>query len=200
MTAPDGAAPVATGPSLASVWRGLRRHGRRGLRLGAALQAFCQLTGYDGTTAGPTGRRRPGRWTGPSRSASTPTSRDLPWDFSPADHPDQSRSARPNWPLSRHQHSDKPITGRAVYNVVPEQAGAYFEKLECFCFSDQTIGRARRVEFPVVFFVDPEFATIRDRTEGQVTLSYTFFRVAPSRGRPKLSRAPGPWRTAAAGL
>ena len=76
-------------------------------------------------------------------------------------------------PLPKH----KPVTGRAIYNVVPESAGAYFQKLECFCFSDQTIPAKTTIEFPVVYFVDPKFAEdFETKGKGEVTLSYTFFR------------------------
>jgi cytochrome c oxidase assembly protein Cox11 len=72
--------------------------------------------------------------------------------------------------------SDHPITGRAVYNVTPELAGAYFRKLECFCFSDQTVAARTTVEFPVVYFVDPKFAEdFNTRGKSEVTLSYTFY-------------------------
>ncbi|RYG02493.1 MAG: cytochrome c oxidase assembly protein, partial [Caulobacteraceae bacterium] len=73
-------------------------------------------------------------------------------------------------------NGDKAWTGRATYNVVPEQAGPYFQKLECFCFSDQTIAAGETIEFPVVYFVDPKFAEdFETKGKGEVTLSYTFF-------------------------
>jgi cytochrome c oxidase assembly protein subunit 11 len=65
--------------------------------------------------------------------------------------------------------------------VVPEQAGPYFRKLECFCFLDQTLRPGETRQFPVVYFVDPKFVDdpeTKDRTA--VTLSYTFFPVANS--------------------
>jgi cytochrome c oxidase assembly protein subunit 11 len=73
-------------------------------------------------------------------------------------------------------HGDKPMTGRASYNVVPEQAGPYFQKLECFCFTSQTIAAGQTVEFPVVYFVDPQYVDDPE-TKGkqELTLSYTFF-------------------------
>ena len=78
-------------------------------------------------------------------------------------------------------NADHPITGRAVFNVVPEQAGAYFQKLECFCFSDQTIGAHQTVDMPVLYFVDPKYVSDPDtKNEPDVTLSYTFFPVGAS--------------------
>jgi cytochrome c oxidase assembly protein subunit 11 len=73
-------------------------------------------------------------------------------------------------------HADHPITARAVFNVAPEQAGVYFRKLACFCFSDQTVAAGATVEMPVLYFVDPKYDSDFETTNGQViTLSYTFF-------------------------
>ena len=68
------------------------------------------------------------------------------------------------------------MTGRAVYNILPESAGPYFSKLECFCFKNQTLQPGETAEFPVVYFVDPRYARDKDATSsGQITLSYTFY-------------------------
>ena len=73
-------------------------------------------------------------------------------------------------------HSDKPVTARAVFNVVPEQAAVYFRKLSCFCFSDQTVAAGATVEMPVLYFVDPKYAQDFETRNGKsITLSYTFF-------------------------
>lgn len=72
-------------------------------------------------------------------------------------------------------HSDHAVTGMASYNVVPEVAGYFFNKMACFCFTEQTLQPGERVAMPVSFFVDPEM--VRDRDAGRVrmiTLSYTF--------------------------
>lgn len=72
--------------------------------------------------------------------------------------------------------SDHPIVARAAYNVVPEQAGPYFQKLQCFCFDDQTIPAGQTMKFPVQYFVAPELATDREaRGITEITLSYTFY-------------------------
>lgn len=87
--------------------------------------------------------------------------------------------------------SDQPIHATASYNVVPENAGAYFQKLQCFCFDGQTIEPGQTVQFPVQYFVAPEIATDRE-AQGikEITLSYTFY---PTKGETN------PTRTAAIG-
>jgi cytochrome c oxidase assembly protein subunit 11 len=82
-------------------------------------------------------------------------------------------------------NSDQPETGRAVYNVSPATAGAYFSKLQCFCFTNQTVQPHQTVRFPVVYYVDPRFGTNDDtRDIAQITLSYTFYPAKPLANSP----------------
>ena len=142
-----------------------------------AYRTFCQLTGFDGTV---------------SKAEAAPTQvldktllvrfdtnvrGDLPWDFKAEQHSQTLRIGETGTAFFKVTNtSDRPITGRATYNVVPEQAGPYFRKLECFCFSDQTIQPGQTVEFPMIYFVDPEYAEdFETRGKGEITLSYTYF-------------------------
>jgi cytochrome c oxidase assembly protein subunit 11 len=153
-------------------------------------KAFCEATGFDGTVR---------------RSDAAPTQvlaktltirfdanvRDLPWDFTALQTSQQVKIGETKVALFRvTNRSSKPITGRAVFNVVPEQAGAYFEKLSCFCFTDQTIQAGQTVEMPVLYFVDPKYAENPDtRGKGEVTLSYTFFPAVDAKPTAKVAAA-----------
>lgn len=139
-------------------------------------KAFCQLTGFDGTvrkaSAAPTrvlDRKLTIRFDA--------NVRDLPWTFTPNQVSQELKIGDTGLAFFRVTNNGKtPLTGRASYNVVPESAGLYFQKLECFCFSDQTIAPGATVEFPVVYFVDPKFADdFETKGAQEVTLSYTFF-------------------------
>ena len=79
--------------------------------------------------------------------------------------------------------SDKPVTGIASYNVSPTQAGKYFTKIECFCFSQQTLEPGQQGRMPVIFCVDPKILDDPDANDiKEITLSYTFFPVDPEKG------------------
>jgi cytochrome c oxidase assembly protein subunit 11 len=101
----------------------------------------------------------------------------LPWSFSPETPQVSVRTGETATVFYRvTNESDHEITATAAYNVTPDQAGVYFTKLSCFCFSEQKLGAHETAEWPVVFFLDP--ALEQDQTMAkvdQLTLSYTFF-------------------------
>ena len=138
---------------------------------------FCQQTGFGGTvsrvTKGPTGVALAQKLT----VTFDTNVRGLPWAFTPDQGSQTINVGRTGLAFfTVTNRSDQPVTGHATYNVTPEQAGAYFHKLQCFCFTDQTIAAHTTIRFPVVYFVDPQFASDPDtKSFSDVTLSYTFF-------------------------
>lgn len=140
---------------------------------------FCQVTGFDGTVrradAAPT--RILDRTV---RVRFDTNVRELPIRFT-AEEPYQTlRLGETGLAFFDVTNtSDRPLELQALYNVLPEGAGPYFRKLQCFCFTEQSLGAGETRRFPMVYFIDPEFASdIETRNLREMTLSYTFF---PSR-------------------
>ncbi|MFO8128271.1 cytochrome c oxidase assembly protein [Yoonia sp.] len=105
--------------------------------------------------------------------------RDMPWTFKPEVRQMEIRIGETGLAFyEAHNPLDVPIAGQAAYNVTPYEAGAFFDKIECFCFVEQVLMPGETVMMPVSFFVDP--AIVDDR-EGQyvhtITLSYTFYQI-----------------------
>ncbi|HEY4370718.1 MAG TPA: cytochrome c oxidase assembly protein [Burkholderiales bacterium] len=101
--------------------------------------------------------------------------RHLAWEFKPLQpgvkiHPGQLTTVM----YQVTNTLDRPVTGQAIPSYAPRQAAAYFNKLECFCFTQQTLKAHETKNFPVVFVIDPKL----DKSIGSITLSYTFFEVA----------------------
>jgi cytochrome c oxidase assembly protein subunit 11 len=144
-------------------------------------RTFCQLTGFDGTVR---------------KAEAAPTQvldktlvirfdanvRGVPWDFAPDQTTQTIRIGKTGLAFFHVKNkSDKPVTAHAAYNVAPESSARYFQKLQCFCFTDQTLQPGQSADFPVVYFVDPKYASDPDtKNEPDITLSYTFFPVGAS--------------------
>lgn len=141
---------------------------------------FCQVTGFAGTAQVAAGAAAPGA-VGRTISVrfDANTSLALPWAFAPVDqHRDVAIGARNIALYTARNLSDRPVTGTATFNVTPSQAGAHFIKVQCFCFTEQTLRPGEEVQMPVVFYVDP--AILDDpaaRGISEITLSYTFYPV-----------------------
>ena len=145
---------------------------------------FCQVTGFAGTTQVGT-ESDAAIAANIAKSAGTPpisirfdgnTDPGLPWDFAPERTTDTVQiGVRDLAFFKARNNSSEPITGTATYNVEPEQAAPYFNKIQCFCFTEQTLQPGEEVRMPVLFYVDP--AALDDpNMDGveQITLSYTF--------------------------
>lgn len=139
---------------------------------------FCQVTGFAGTTQVATqGSDRVLEETVRVRFDAN-VMPDLDWTFRPMQREMTVRIGETAMAYYEAvNNSDQVVTGTASYNVSPYAAGYFFEKIECFCFTEQTLKPGERVEMPLTFFVSPDM--VDDRDAGRIrdiTLSYTFFR------------------------
>jgi cytochrome c oxidase assembly protein subunit 11 len=140
---------------------------------------FCQATGYNGTpqradkgAAHVLDRTITIRFDGNVDPG-------LPWTFAPVQQTMNVKIGETALAFFKAtNNTDAPITGSAIFNVSPEQAGLYFTKIQCFCFTKQTLAAHASAEMPVTFFVAPKFVDDDDtKNITEITLSYTFYRV-----------------------
>ena len=145
---------------------------------------FCRVTGFGGTTqvateteasraaAGATGEKISIRF-------DASTANNVPWVFKPVQTTDTVEiGVRDLATYTARNAGSLPVTGTATFNVEPAQAGKYFHKIQCFCFTEQTLEPGQEVNMPVLYYVDP--AILEDEVIGdieQITLSYTFHRA-----------------------
>ena len=137
---------------------------------------FCQVTGFQGTTQ--RGDEAPGSVHHKIRvDFDANVSPHLPWSFKP-ENPSETIDigARDMVFFTATNRSDKPVTGTATFNVTPLKAGQYFNKVQCFCFTEQRLAAGAGIDMPVSFFVDPAIVDDPNLDEVKtITLSYTFF-------------------------
>ena len=141
-------------------------------------EVFCRVTGYGGTTQ--IAERAPDQITDREITIrfNADTNSGLPWRFEPSQDAIKIRVGQKA--LAFYQatsHADRPVVGTATFNVTPSKAGQYFNKIDCFCFTEQTLDPGQVADLPVQFFIDP--AIIEDPNLNDVstiTLSYTFFK------------------------
>jgi len=141
---------------------------------------FCRATGFNGTTQVAT-----------SAPAGVPLARKitvrfdsnvaggLPWKFEPEKTEIEIQIGQVvTVYYTVTNQSARETTGQAAYNVAPLTVGSYFEKINCFCFTEQTMAPGETRQMPVVFYVDPSIAGDRENdTLNTITLSYTFYPV-----------------------
>lgn len=140
---------------------------------------FCRVTGFGGVT-------------GTAEASSdvildktikvrfdASLSRDMPWTFTPMQREMELRIGETGLAFyEAHNPTDRPVAGQASYNVTPYEAGGFFNKIDCFCFTEQVLQPGQTVEMPVTFFVDPEIVDDRDaKYVHTITLSYTFYEI-----------------------
>jgi cytochrome c oxidase assembly protein subunit 11 len=161
------------------------------LMIGAAFAAvplyfaFCRATGFAGTTqvaSHALGAR--GQRTLKVRFVAN-VAPGLDWTVEPETDAVEARTGETKTVFFRfHNRADHDEIAHAVYNVTPEVSGAWFDKIACFCFTDQTMKAHETVELPVVFFLDPKLEGDRDMdVVSEITLSYSLFAL-PGTGNP----------------
>lgn len=140
---------------------------------------FCQMTGYGGTT------QRVEQYSTKVLDRDITVRFDanasggIPWDFTPVKRDMTMKIGETVEARFRATNLfSTPTAGRATFNVTPEMAGAYFNKVECFCFTDTTLKPGESIDMPVVFYVDPAIVDVPElRDIRTITLSYTFFPI-----------------------
>ena len=165
------------------------------LMIGASYAAvqfynwFCRATGFNGTTqvatsvpSAPLSRKIAIRF-------DSNVAGGLPWKFEPEQTEIELRIGEVTTVYYNViNQSARTTTGQAAYNVTPLTIGAYFQKINCFCFTEQTMAPGEKREMPVVFYVDPSIADDHEN-DGltTITLSYTFYPVRDAAQRPLAS-------------
>lgn len=138
---------------------------------------FCRATGFEGTTQ--TASALPGKIIDRTITVKfdANTDRTMPWDFKPEMREIKVRLGEKGiTSFFAHNRLSKTTAGTALYNVTPDKAGAYFNKIECFCFGLQSLGPGESATLPVLFYVDPALNDNPDMDDVHtITLSYTFY-------------------------
>lgn len=140
---------------------------------------FCQVTGFNGTTQR-VDAETANRVTASGRTISVRfdanVERGMKWEFKPLQTTDTvSIGVRDMAVFWAKNDSDEPLIGTATFNVEPEYAGRYFNKIQCFCFTEQKLEPGQEARLPVLYYVDPAILDDPDAKDlEQITLSYTF--------------------------
>ncbi len=140
---------------------------------------FCSVTGYGGTTQ--VSQELPDEVLERiiTISFNADTARDMPWKFKPEARKIDIHIGQKGFiNFLASNPASTPISGTAIYNVVPSKAGQYFHKIQCFCFDKQTLAPGQQANMPVIFYVDPSINDDRNLDDvNNITLSYTFFQA-----------------------
>jgi cytochrome c oxidase assembly protein subunit 11 len=140
---------------------------------------FCQKTGFGGTPK--IGSLPPGMAVGKRKLTIRFNAdvRDLPWEFKPLQSQITGRAGEQLLAFYHAKNlSSQDYVGMAMYNVVPEKAGPYFNKIDCFCFLEQKFTAHQSTDLPVLFYIDTAIEDDPNMKEvDTITLSYTFFQL-----------------------
>lgn len=138
---------------------------------------FCQVTGFGGTVRQAEARETPALERAIRIRFTASVDKEMPWDFRPSQLTQDVKVGETQLAAyEAYNPTDRVITGTAVFNVTPFKAGPFFDKIQCFCFTEQTLQPGERKAMAVTYFVDPGIAedhNLDDVTE--IVLSYTFY-------------------------
>jgi cytochrome c oxidase assembly protein subunit 11 len=151
---------------------------------------FCEATGYGGTTRRIVADTAQESMRTVTVSFDAQVASGLPWQFRPLQRQVTVRLGEEKLVFFYAKNlSDKPLIAHATFNVTPGKAGPYFNKIQCFCFSDERLAAGEDVKMPVDFYVDPALAKDANASDlSNITLSYTFFPAAQPNDTQDLSR------------
>jgi len=140
---------------------------------------FCAVTGFDGTTQRADAAPAEILDRDVTVRFNADVGQGLGWKFQPLQRDITLKVGQEALIYYRATNvSDKPIVGMATFNVTPDKAGQYFDKIACFCFTEQRLEPGQSIDMPVSFFVDPRIALDRNLDDvANIALSYTFFPV-----------------------
>tara|TARA_Y100001970_G_scaffold293928_1_gene444716 strand:- start:3145 stop:3753 length:609 start_codon:yes stop_codon:yes gene_type:complete len=140
-------------------------------------EIFCQVTGYGGTTQKVDSESVEMGDREIIVQFNADVAGKLPWRFKPGQREIKLRIGENKLAFySATNLSNEAISGSATFNVTPQKAGIYFNKIDCFCFQEQVLMPGETVEMPVTFFVDPDIENDKNLDDVRtITLSYTFF-------------------------
>jgi cytochrome c oxidase assembly protein subunit 11 len=143
-------------------------------------KAFCQATGFGGTTRVATGNPKGVIARPMTVRFDANVDGSLPWVITPSRPVTFKIGEVQTIEFLARNLSNQTVTGQAAFNVTPDLTGSYFNKIQCFCFTEQTLKPGESVEMPVTFFVDPDIDKNQDlRTVTTITLSYSFYASKP---------------------
>ena len=139
-------------------------------------ELFCQVTGYGGTTQVASSNPKGVIAREMTTRFDVNVDAELPWQVTAARPVTSAIGNVATVVYSAHNASNETVTGTAGFNVTPDRVGGYFNKIECFCFTEQTLKPGETVQMPVTFFVDPDIDKDAElKTIHEITLSYTFY-------------------------
>jgi len=155
-------------------------------------QAFCKATGFAGTPLVAKEGERPVIARTVEVRFDSNTDANLPWRFQPVERSIKVHLGEEKLVFFRATNlSQRPIVGTATYNVTPEWTAGWFNKIQCFCFTEQLLQPGQSIDMPVLFFVDADMDKDRRYDDVRtITLSYTFYEAKTERAKTLLGGTP----------